>query len=335
LIGILEPKWAHTPLLAFNWFEVEAWANQLPTDETSVDHAISFLSTTLTAAVDAKHITVNPLYGRRRTGKSNSANARTKRERRQADTEEVATPVQVLQVADRLGPARGLHVLTLGWLGPRWGESIGLHRPHVLVERRERAGTGWWTCPTLRIEQEVAEYDRRDEEGRRIGRVLDIEPLKNEHSLRNVDVPPFLAQLLAYHLDDWTYDAVFSTPSGTLWRNSNWKKGFNPAARGREARERTRGTAGWPAWEPIMPNMNPRLLRHTADSWQAQIGVAPVLQFEQQGHKYPGIKGTYQHPTPAMRQARLDGLQELFEKAMFALGWRTMWGRVDLRKLRS
>jgi hypothetical protein len=81
-----------------------------------------------------------------------------------------------------------------------------------------------------------------------------------------------------------------------------------------------------------MPGLTMRDLRHTHDTYQDQIGVRPALAFEQAGHARPGIKAVYQHPTPAMRQERLDGLQEIYERAMGNLGWRTLWGRVDLRK---
>ena len=79
-----------------------------------------------------------------------------------------------------------------------------------------------------------------------------------------------------------------------------------------------------------MPGLTMRDLRHTHDTYQDQIGVRPALMFEQAGHKRPGIKAVYQHPTPSMRQERLDGLQEIYERAMHNLRWRTLWGRVDL-----
>ncbi|MER6047512.1 hypothetical protein ABT168_08610 [Streptomyces sp. NPDC001793] len=47
--------------------------------------------------------------------------------------------------------------------------------------------------------------------------------------------------------------------------------------------------------------------RHTADSDQAEFGVHPVPAYEQLENNYPDIKGTYQSPTPAMRQGRLGG----------------------------
>jgi hypothetical protein len=74
-----------------------------------------------------------------------------------------------------------------------------------------------------------------------------------------------------------------------------------------------------------MRGVTMRALRHTHDTYQDQIGVKPSLAFEQAGHKRPGIKAVYQHPTPAMRRERLDGLQEIYERAMRHLGWDAVW----------
>ncbi|MFE7313058.1 hypothetical protein ACFU7T_08095 [Streptomyces sp. NPDC057555] len=49
------------------------------------------------------------------------------------------------------------------------------------------------------------------------------------------------------------------------------------------------------------------------------------MEYEQMGHKYPAIKGTYQHPTPAVHQEQLDGPQEMFERAMHVLDATTGW----------
>jgi len=53
--------------------------------------------------------------------------------------------------------------------------------------------------------------------------------------------------------------------------------------------------------------------------------VKDPLAHEQAGHVRAGIKAVYQHPTPEMRQDRLDGLQAVFEQAMGNLGWERVW----------
>ncbi|MGW4199628.1 hypothetical protein [Streptomyces sp. NPDC004726] len=74
-----------------------------------------------------------------------------------------------------------------------------------------------------------------------------------------------------------------------------------------------------------MPGMTMRAMRHTHDTYQDQIGVRPALMYEQAGHKRPGIKAVYQHPTPGMRRERLDGLEKIYAEAMWSLGWAEIW----------
>lgn len=321
---VILPKWDHTPLLSFTWFDVESWANSLDVDDTTVNHCVSLMSSILTGAVDARRLHVNPLYGRRRTVASGRVVAKAAPRK---EEEKWVPPVAVLLLAERLGPAKGLHVLTTAFTGMRWGESCGLHRDNVLLTRSEPWDGSWWECPVIRVDQELSEVEERDDDGRKLGTVLRIEPPKNEPSVRDIDVPPFLAELLRRHLAEWPHEFVFCSPGGAWWRRSNWLKSLRPAADGRPALPRRQGARAREAWAPIAPGATMRALRHSHDTYQAQIGVAPVLQFEQAGHRYPGIKGTYQHPTPEMRQARLDGLQEIYERALRAVGLPALWGR--------
>ncbi|MEU6340193.1 hypothetical protein ABZ883_04490 [Streptomyces sp. NPDC046977] len=325
------PQWQHTPLIAISWFDVESWSRTLPCDDVTIGHVVSFMSTVMTGAVDAKHLLVNPLFGRRRTEKKKPA-----RPKKSAEDKVVPAEI-VLQVADRLGPANGLAVIATAFLGPRLGELFGLHRDNALKTRRQQDDGGWFECPIIRIDPDVgelAEYDERDEEGNKLGTVLRLEPPKSEAGERGIDVPPFLALLLAIHKADWPHPILFCTPSGTFWRRNNWGRILRPAADGRPERKKRRGVSARAAWAPLMPGMTMRDLRHTHDSWQEQIGVKEPLAYESAGHKRKGIKAVYQHPTPEMRRERLDGLQQIYEDAMANLGWTTLWGRVDLAKRR-
>ncbi|MFF7184643.1 hypothetical protein ACFZAR_05290 [Streptomyces sp. NPDC008222] len=318
------PKWKDTSLVALNWFDVEAWARELAlsTARSTVRDCVQLMSRIVNGAVDARHLAVNPLAGRRITGLPADV------VKKKAVEDQVAEPEVVLQLARRLGPAYGLHVLTTAFTGLRWEELAGLHRDNALLERRQRHDGGIFTCPVLRVHKEtgaLAEYFKRDEEGkRRIFRAL--EPPKNETSARDVDLPPFLAEALGAHLTAWPYEWVFCTPTGKWWWRSEWFRIIRPAADGRDPRPKARGTALKEGWEPIMPGLTMRALRHTHDTWQAEDDVNPVLAHEQSGHKYPGIKGTYQHPTPVMRQHRLDAFQRRYERAMRNLGWESVWG---------
>lgn len=316
------PRWENTPLNAITWFDAENWANGLECHDVTATHCLTLMSQILTGAVDANHLQVNPLYGRRR---SRSAAAKAPAQRRD-DAELWATPEVVLRMARRVGQRDGMHILTVAFSGLRWGESLGLHRDDVLRERRLQHDGQRWSCPILRVHQEIAEYQTRGADGSKGPMVLAIEPLKNDHSIRDIDVPPFLAELLAAHLDAVKHPFAFMTKDGLHWRRSNFgRQVVRPAADGRKALAASKGHAPRPEWEPIMPGLTMRALRHTHDTYQAEIGVKPVLAHEQAGHRYPGIKGTYQHATPEMRQERLDGLQRIYERGMAALGWDQVW----------
>lgn len=319
------PRWEHTPLNEITWFDVESWSLQLPVAWNSSGQCVTIMSSIMSGAVDAGYALSNPLYGRKRRGTQELRRART---RKQSEEDKWAPPEVVLRLARRLGPVNGLHALTTAFTGPRWGEGAGLHRRNTLLTRRQQHDSKLFTCPVIRVDPEVGELSEvvmRGPNGERGRTIRHLAPPKNATSVRDIDVPPFLAALLADHLASWPHEYVFCTPSGTMWWRSSWSDILRPAADGREAVEFKRRKGGLPAWEPIMKGLSMRDLRHTHDTYQAQIGVHPVLAHEQAGHRYPGIKGTYQHPTPEMRQQRLDGLQQIFERAMGSLGWESIW----------
>ncbi|MGW1796901.1 hypothetical protein ACWCQN_13040 [Streptomyces sp. NPDC001984] len=330
LDGHILPRWEGVPLAKISWFDVDTWQQTMDLEDVSRGHCVSLMSTIMTAAVDAGYLTVNPLFGRRRTKETSGDAARPKAPKIQRDGG--PRPEDAVLLAERLGPAVGVHVLSTAFSGLRWGEGLGLHRDNVLLTRRQPWGAGEFVCPIIRVAEEYAEYQDRDEDGNKKGYVLKLEPTKNDGSTRDIDVPPFLAQLLRCHLADWPHPRVFCTPSGVPWRRGNWSRVFRPAADGREERERRQGVAYRAAWEPILPGLDMRALRALHDTMQAEIGVKQPLEYEAAGHRRPGIKRHYQKPTPAMRAERLEGLEETFWRAMSNLGMATLWGRVNLRK---
>ncbi|WP_329616532.1 hypothetical protein OG244_28805 [Streptomyces brevispora] len=312
------PKWENTPIRGITWFDAEQWANGLNCDDVTATHCLTLMSQILTGAVDKGMLPVNPLFGRRR---SRTAAAKADQAARE-ETMLWASPDVVLRVARRAGPLDGLHILTTAFTGVRWGESLAL-RPSSLSTRTE----GDFTCPTLLVTEEVAEYAKRGPAGERLGMVLDLEPVKTRESKRRIDMPPFLAELLTAHSAKTKREFLF-TPRGPggHWRRGNFgRQVMRPCADGRKAVTKTRGRAERAAVEPIMKGLTMRALRHTHDTYQEQIGVKPSLAFEQAGHRRPGIKAVYQHPTPDMRRERLEGLEEIFQQAMKSLGWTTVW----------
>ena len=324
------PRWEGVPMGKISWFDVDTWQQSLGVEDVSRGHCVSLMSTIMTAAVDAGYITVNPLFGRRRTKDTSGDAAMPKAPKIKRDGG--PRPEDAILVAERLGPAVGVHVLTTAFGGLRFGEGLGLHRDNTLLTRRQPWGSGVFECPILRIKEEYAEYQERDEDGNKKGYVLKLEPTKNDGSTRDVDVPPFLELLLRYHLEDWPHERIFCTPSGTPWRRGNWSRTFRPACDGRKERQKRQGVSYRAAWEPILEGLDMRALRALHDTLQSELGVKEPLAFEAAGHRRPGIKRHYQKPTPAMRAERLDGLEETFQRAMRNVGLRTLWNRVDLRK---
>lgn len=321
------PRWDHTPLNTISWFDAEQWANGITYDDVTATHCLSLMSTILTGAVDARRMLVNPLAGRRRSKPAEVKEKIRAKERAKAERP-AASPEALLRVARRLGRLDGTHLLVTGFAGPRWGEGIALTRDS-LGERREPFEDDWFTCPVLKIREEVAEYRTRDPiTGEKGPLFFGLEPVKTDGSLRDIDLPPFLHALILAGIDALPakHGYLYGTASGKWWRNSNFgRQVMRPAADGREELPKTKGHPERDGWDPLCPGLTMLELRHLHDSLQSQIGVKEPLAFEQAGHRRPGIKRTYQHPTPTMRQERLDGLQEIFEKAMASLGWKSVW----------
>ncbi|UPZ27737.1 hypothetical protein MUK60_07795 [Streptomyces sp. LRE541] len=323
LTQTIYPRWRNTALVDITWFEVEAWARSLTCAHSTTKICVRLMSQILTAAVDARHLAVNPLHGRR----LGALPAETAKRRKTQHEEMWATPEEVLRMARRMGPADGMLVLSTAFLGFRVEEALGLHRRNLLLTRTQRHDDGEFSCPIVRIDKDdgaLVEYYVYDENGKR-HKFRGLEPPKNASSIRDIDVPPFLADLLSERMKDWPHDFVFVRADGTWWPRGVLSDRIRKVADGRKASPTARGRSRVQPWEPIKPGLSMRDLRHSHDTYQAQIGVKPVLAFEQAGHKYPGIKGTYQHATPRMRQERLDGLQGLFERALVNLRWTSVW----------
>ncbi|WP_328657959.1 hypothetical protein [Streptomyces sp. NBC_00334] len=324
------PRWDGVPLRKISWFDVDTWQQTLGIEDVSRGHCVSLMSSIMTAAVDAGYLTVNPLFGRRRTKDTSGDAAMPKPPKIKRDGG--PRPEDAVLLAERLGPAVGVHVLTTAFGGLRWGEGLGLHRSNALLTRRQPWGAGEFVCPILRVTEEYAEYTERDKDGRKSGYVVQLEPTKNDGSTRDIDVPPFLDELLRHHLADWPHDRVFCTPSGRPWLRGNWSRMFRPACDGRPEREKRQGVSHRAEWKPILPGLDMRALRALHDTLQSELGVKEPLAFEAAGHRRPGIKRHYQKPTPGMRAERLEGLEAAYWRAMQNVGLATMWGRVSLRK---
>jgi integrase len=341
----LLPEWESTPLCDINLFTAKAWGAKQTCSPTTVGHALTLLSMILTGAADAGLLLANPMFGRtRKTGQAAHAAARNAAKAAVA----WAQPDEAHRIGERLNGVARLMVLTTAWTGLRWGELAGLHRDNCLLLRRDRVDGKTFVRHVIRIDPEVGalhevEFELTEEEraawreaedariatavaaGKSPRRRKDPEhrvelylgPPKNGTSAREVDVPPFLADLLAAHLAAWPHQYVFSTPTdGTFWRRGNFgRQQLRPAADGRPAIERKRGHAGRHAWEPILPGVTMRWLRHTHDTWMKEDRIDRALRYQRMGWAVRDIEGVYEHVTPQMRRELLDALEARWQRA--------------------
>jgi len=343
----LLPAFERTPLCEINIFTAQAWANKQTCAASTVSSCLTLMSMILTGAADAGYLLANPMYGRRRrTGGSGPEHDVNRQQgavghAEDGDEETVwAQPDEVFQLYQRLGGVAGLMVVTIAYTGLRWGELAGLHRSNALLKRADKIDRQPFERTVLRIDPSVgalhevefeldeaglagwhAAEDQRLAECREKGWKakrrkepksvvkLYLGPPKNKTSAREVDLPRFLAALWEKHLAEWPYDYVFATPAGKWWRRGNFSRDLRPAADGRKAIERKRGFAGREEWEPIVPGLTMRGLRHTHDTWMKDDKIDRALRFATMGWAVSGdIEGVYEHVTPEMRKARLDAL---------------------------
>lgn len=311
---VILPRWGNEPVGRITWYAVKTWANGLAIPTVTVDRAVTFMSTILTAAADAEMIGANPLRGRRRdTGVKTPVNLAAK-------PIVWPQPEQAAAIAARMGTVEGLMQLFQCWMGPRWGEMAAIHRERGLAERTDIVDGRPWTRRVLVIPkadgnlEEVEVLERAEDGTTRTEYRLQLAAPKTESSVREVDLPPFLEDLLEAHLRTWPHQHVFATRVGTFRYRSNFDQRIARATRGWPASPRRRGTAGREAAEPIAPGLSSHGNRHAHATWLEEDAMSSILIACILGHSTQGMAGVYRHPTPAMRRARVEALQRRWEK---------------------
>ena len=230
------PYWGKRQLNSLTGEEIAIWEHKLPATEevsrSTAKDARSLLHTILGDAATARPplIPFNPAVRPRNRGR------RTGRRLDRSPQRAWATPLEVLLVAERAALLAGRDdeftmLVTIGYTGMRWGETIGLERDLLL--------------PTLiNVEWQLRE----------IGGHFHRLPPKDDsyrstryEPLLPVDLPAFLAELLTAQAGkcpgqrcscaaghDGTGQYVFLGPDGGHHRNSNYaRRGFRPACDGR------------------------------------------------------------------------------------------------------
>lgn len=310
--AVIAPRWAQTPLAGLNWDETREWANALIMPKNTVDHAVGLMSTMLTSAADANMIGANPLLGRKRhSGVKKPANLAPKK------VVWTTAPASAA-IAARMPTIDGLMQLFQTSMGPRVNEMLALHRVRSFAERTDVVDGRPWTRRVMIIGEddgslEEVDVQVEDDDGVvRTRRRLQAAPPKNKYSVREVDIPPFLGDLLDSHLVNWKHEHVFATATGEFRHYSNFDKKIKAAATGWLESPRRRGTAGRAEAPPILPGLASQGNRHGHATMMADWGLPEVLRRGILGQKVAGMAGVYEHPTPGMRKRRVDLLEDLW-----------------------
>lgn len=189
----IQPTFGHRALSDITTAAVASWEQGLLAAGYSRDGvpraAHVLLSTILGDAVAEGLIDKNPaLRPRRRGRRSGAGTAGRKAEKAWA------TPMQVLLLAERLAVLSGrnddfIMAITFAYTGMRWGELMGLQPEYVRLSH-------------VRVDQQLMEL---------AGRFYLLPPKDDSH--RNIDLPPFLADLLSRQLQAHPERRCSCTPS--------------------------------------------------------------------------------------------------------------------------
>ena len=273
----IRPAWGASELGSLSTEEITRWENALPAltgiSRRVAGDARSLLGTILGDAASTKPplIPYNPALRPGNRGR------RTGRRLARAPQRVWATPLQALLVAERAALLTGrdddfIMVVTIAYTGLRWGESIGLEREHAHQD-------------TIHVEWQLRE----------LRSAFHRLPPKDD-SYRSpawepclpVDLPPFLAQLLARQVQGQprkpcacvtqhggTGLYVFLGPDSGHYRRSNYaRRVFCPACDGRFEPAPSRpaqlviaDATIWPGvpvamWPPAQPGAAPFIPPH-------------------------------------------------------------------------
>ena len=264
----IRPYWGKRTLNSLTGEEIAGWERKLPAAEgvsrSTAKDARSLLHTILGDAAAARPplIPFNPAVRPRNRGR------RTGRGLDRSPQRAWATPLEVLLVAERAALLAGRDdeftmLVTIGYTGMRWGETIGLERDLLLPS-------------LINVEWQLREVSGRFH---RLPPKDDSYRSTNVEPLTPVDLPPFLAGLLAAQADkharqrctcaaehDGSGRYVFLGPDGGHHRNSNYARrifrpacdGRHPPANGGPGRLVIADATAWPgtpaaAWPPALP----------------------------------------------------------------------------------
>jgi integrase len=282
------PRWRECPIAAVTALDVATWRKALRQRyaASTVDGIMCVFSMMLGDAVDQRMIEVNPVHHKRRRGR--------RRDHAPSGLEKVwALPEQVVQIAAQAGmlggPDAELLVITTAWTGCRWGEMTGLQPDHVDLDRA-----------VIAIDPEVGALHES-------AHGLWLGPPKTPASVREIQLPPFLVDLLREHLAHHTGQFVFTAPQGGWLRRSDFcRRVFRPAVEGDPRKGLT----------PVRPGLTFHGLRHSHKTWLSTEHVPEIASAKRMGHHLADrLTEVYTHVAPKMERDILTALQRLWRHA--------------------
>lgn len=197
--------------------------------------------------------------------------------------EEPPDPAQVRKLAAAVPARYRAMVLLAGFGGLRWGELAGLQRRHINV-----------TAGTVRVEQQIVKADSSR---------LELGQPKTDAGRRTVylhaEVVAALKDHLAAHVGTGASAYVFTSPSGEMMRNSNFRRRI------------------WiPATEACnVPGLRFHDLRHAAATLAAMTGASTKDLMARMGHASQAAAIRYQHATQAQQQEIAKRLEAMLTEA--------------------
>ncbi|MDP9225589.1 MAG: site-specific integrase [Actinomycetota bacterium] len=265
------PVFGDAQLPRITKMDVQKWVRQLSADGKSpatVRECYRLLGAILSEAVEHKLLTESPCR-------------RIALPRHEHTEKRFLSADEVQRLADAIAdPYRAL-VLTAAYLGCRWGELAGLKRKHLNLLKREVRIVGT-------IERVAGTYRY-------------VEETKSNASRRTLRLPPFLVEILAWHLANApASEYVFPSQSGEALRYDNfrrraWKSGVEAAGLG---------------------HVTFHELRHTAAALMIDQGADHLQVQRRLGHANVSTTlGKYGHLFPNREDDLNDRLESLFQSS--------------------
>lgn len=250
-----------TPALVRTW-----WAGLGKATPTRSAHAYQLLKTILNTAVADHLIAENPCQ---------VAGAGKPPKRREV---ELLTPAELVDVTAKMPVEYRAAVPVAAWCGLRFGELIELRRKDIATAGEQTV---------LRIRRSATRVDGK----------LIVGPPKSDAGIRDVHVPPHVADILAEHMKTHTgrgpESFVFTTTRGLRLSQTAFTKSFKAAL--------PKGKS----------HMRVHDLRHVGAVLAAQAGATTKELMQRLGHTTPEMAMRYQHASAARDAAIADALSKL------------------------